>query len=46
MKIRFYNTPNDWWYFNVEYKKENWLSFNFLGKELSFYWGKNTKYIP
>lgn len=47
MKIRFYNTPNNWWYVGVEYnKKYKWFYINFLTKSLGFYWGKNAHLIP
>lgn len=47
MKVRFYNTPNSWWYFGIDYnKKHGWFSVSFLTKQISLYWGKNTEYIP
>ena len=46
MKIRFYNTPNSWWYVGVKYKKHHWFSISFLTKKITFYWGENTKFIP
>jgi len=46
MKIRFYNTPNSWWYVGMGYRKYHWFYISFLTKTITLYWGKNTKYIP
>ena len=46
MKIRYYNTPNSWWYIGIEYKKNHCFSISFLKKKITLYYGENTKLIP
>lgn len=46
VKLRYYNTPNSWWYIGCDYKKKHWFSFYVLTKAFVAHWGENVKYIP
>ena len=45
MKIRFYTTPNSWWYVGISFTRTR-ASVYALGKCVTAYWGPNSKYIP
>ena len=45
MKIRFYSTPNSWWYVGVSLTRTH-VSIYALGKCVTAYCGPNVKYIP
>lgn len=46
MKIRFYNTPNSWWYVGARHWKHHSFSISLLTKKMTIFFGENTKYIP
>lgn len=47
MVARIYNTPNSWWYFDIDINtKYGWCSIYMFTKSFSVYWGKNAHLIP
>lgn len=45
MKIRFYTTPNSWWYVLLSITRRH-VSMYALGRCITVYWGPNAKYVP
>lgn len=46
IKLRIYDTPNSLSYISFQIKRKHYLRIEILGKVITLYYGKNTKFIP